>query len=267
MLKINQCKVRQSPCRWARRAASLTQACASWSPSPCPPPGGLPHSRAGTPGSAGGPQRLARRVPGGGPPRSPWRAHPVDKVQVEPLPGSETCSASRLCGEGLGPGRGPPTFPADPAYHPAHSNQGVLWPHSGFIRVRKGDTRALGLLLRTAGWGRPANSSHSVPRDEARGRGGPQLAGRLGHEQYDPPHRMFPMSSACSSGARQGSGCASDGGSQAEGRDGRGSRLEGQPRKGPPRAGRTPPGARTHCVHRRGDVQVDPDPRPVEANV
>ena len=39
---------------------------------------------------------------------------------------------------------------------------------------------------------------------------------------------------------------------------------QGRPNGG---VGRGTPGAQTHGVHGRGDIQVDPDPRPVEADV
>lgn len=80
-------------------AAGVTPACASWSPSPRPPPGGPPHSRAGTPGSAEGPRRPRRRAPAGGRRRSPWRVLPAGKGR------------GHLCGRGRGSWTGPRHLP------------------------------------------------------------------------------------------------------------------------------------------------------------
>lgn len=80
-------------------AAGVTPACASWSPSPRPPPGGPPHSRAGTPGSAEGPRRPRRRAPAGGRRRSPWHVLPAGKGR------------GHLCGRGRGSWTGPRHLP------------------------------------------------------------------------------------------------------------------------------------------------------------
>lgn len=73
---------------------------------------------------------------------------------------------------------------------------------------------------------------------------------------------MFPMSSACSSGAREGLW------TQERVRRGRGGEQSGRPAKRVlTGGGGGTPGAWTHGVHGRSDVQVDPDPGPVEADV
>lgn len=127
------------PCGRARKAASLTRACASWSPSPRPPPGRLPHSRAGTPGSAEGPRRLVRRVPAGGPRQSRWHAHPMGKGQDDALPAQpDQLSRPASVGRGSGPGEGMggPCPTAPPAALP-HSGPRMLRPNPGLLRARK----------------------------------------------------------------------------------------------------------------------------------
>lgn len=73
---------------------------------------------------------------------------------------------------------------------------------------------------------------------------------------------MFPMSSACSFGAREGLW------TQERVRTGRGGEQSGRPAERVlTGGGGGTPGAWTHGVHGRSDVQVDPDPGPVEADV
>ena len=123
-----------------------------------------------------------------------------------------------------------------------------------FLGGIKGEPKARGLQPRR----RAVHSSHSISRDEETGDQGHGWP-RSGHRQYDPPHRN--AADELSPETERGSGCT-------RGWEWPGRRAVRAGAGGGGQAGRGHPGgAWTHGVHGCSDVQVDPNPRPVKANV